>query len=140
MMTAKEYLCRYHNTLEEIKVKKQYIEFCKERESSISGPSYDFMPKSPNRDTEAPFVKWLIKRRTAEDELNELEEKARKVKEETETAISKLNDECSEMILFMRYLEWMTWEDIGSKLYCSAATIKRKHEKAIELLTNVINL
>ena len=133
-MTVKEYLCRYHNILEEIKVKKQYIEFCKERESSISGPSYDFMPKSPNRDTEAPFVKWLIKRRTAEDELNELEEKARKVKEETETAISKLNDECSEMILFMRYLEWMTWEDIGSRLYCSAATIKRKHEKAIELL------
>jgi DNA-directed RNA polymerase specialized sigma subunit len=133
-MTVKEYLCRYHNILEEIKVKKQYIEFCKERESSISGPSYDFMPKSPNRDTEAPFVKWLIKRRTAEDELNELEEKARKVKEETETAISKLNDECSEMILFMRYLEWMTWEDIGSKLYCSAATIKRKHEKAISEL------
>ena len=62
-MTVKEYLCRYHNILEEIKVKKQYIEFCKERESSISGPSYDFMPKSPNRDSEAPFVKWLIKRR-----------------------------------------------------------------------------
>ena len=35
-MTVKEYLCRYHNILEEIKVKKQYIEFCKERESSIS--------------------------------------------------------------------------------------------------------
>ena len=133
-MTAKEYLCRYHNILEGIKVKKQYIEFCKERESSISCPSYDPMPKSPNRDTEAPFVKWMIKRKTAEDELKELVKKSNMVKQETEKTIMALNDESYEMILVMRYLDWMTWEDIGSRLYCSAATIKRKHEKALELL------
>ncbi len=133
-MTVKEYLCRYHNILEEIKVKKQYIEFCKERESSISGPSYDFMPKSPNRDTEAPFVKWMIKRKTAEDELKELVKKSKLIKQETERTIMALNDESYEMILVMRYLDWMTWEDIADKLYCSAATIKRKHERAICLL------
>lgn len=133
-MTAKEYLCRYHNILEEIKVKQQYIEFCKERESSISGPSYDFMPKNPNRDTEAPFVKWMIKRKTAEDELKELVKKSKLIKQETERTIMDLNDESYEMILVMRYFDWMTWEDIASRLYCSAATIKRKHERAIGLL------
>ncbi len=38
------------------------------------------------------------------------------------------------MILIMRYIDWMTWEDIAERLYFSKATIKRKHEKAIELL------
>lgn len=108
-MSTKEYLCRYHNILEEIKVKKQYIEFCKEHESSISGPSYDPMPKSPNRDTEAPFVKWMIKRKTAEDELKELVKKSNLIRQETERTIMALNDESYEMILVMRYLDWMTW-------------------------------
>ena len=84
---------------------QQYIEFCKECELSISGPSYDFMPKIPNRDTEAPFVKWMIKRKTAEDELKA---KVSSIKVETEKTIMELNDELYEMILIMRYIEWMT--------------------------------
>ena len=133
-MTPKEYLCRYHNILEKIKIKKEYIEFCKDREKSISSPSYDPMPKSPNIDTEAPFVKWMIKRKTAEEELVELVKESNLIKQETERTIMALNDESYEMILVMRYLDWMTWEDIASRLYCSAATIKRKHERAIGLL------
>jgi len=133
-MTPKEYLCRYHNILEKIKTKKEYIEFCKEREKSISSPSYDPMPKSPNIDTDAPFVKWLIRRREAEDELVELKRQAELIKIETEKTIMELNNELYEMILIMRYIEWMTWEDISDRLYFSVATIKRKHGKAIEAL------
>ena len=133
-MTAKEYLCRYHNILEKINIKKEYIEFCKERESSISSPSYDPMPKSLNIDTEAPFVKWLIKRRTAEDELVVLQNEAEMIKLETEKTIMELNDETYEMILIMRYLDWMKWDDIADRLYASVATVKRRHEKALELL------
>ena len=92
------------------------------------------MPKSANRDTEAPFVKWMIKRKTAEDELKELVKKSNLIKQESEKTIMALNDESYEMILVMRYLDWMTWEDIADKLYCSAATIKRKHERAISEL------
>jgi len=133
-MTVKEYLCRYHNILEKIKIKKEYIEFCKQRGASLSSPSFDGMPKSPNYDTNPPFVKWLIKRKQAEDELKELEKKAEEVKLETEETIAELNDECYEMILIMRYIDWMTWEDIADRLYCSIATIKRKHEKALREL------
>ncbi len=53
---------------------------------------------------------------------------------ETEKKIMELDNETHEMILVLRYIDWMTWEDIGSRLYCSAATIKRKHEKAISEL------
>ncbi len=133
-MTPKEYLCRYHNILEKINIKKEYIEFCKEREMSISSPTFDAMPKSPNFNTEAPFVKWIIKRKQAEDELVVLRNEAERIKLETEKTIMELNDETYEMILIMRYLDWMKWNDIADRLYCSAATIKRKHEKAIGLL------
>ncbi len=92
------------------------------------------MPKSPNRDTETPFVKWLIRRREAEDELVELKRQANDIKLETEKTIMELNDELYQMILIMRYIEWMTWQDISSKLYFSVPTIKRKHEKAILIL------
>ena len=133
-MTPKEYLCRYHNILEKIKIKKEYIEFCKEREKSISSPSYDPMPKSPNIDTEAPFVKWMIKRKTAEEELVELVKESNLIKQETERTIMALNNESYEMILVMRYLDWKKWEDIANRLYISIATVKRWHIKALELL------
>ncbi len=136
-MTAKEYLCRYHNLMERIKIKEQYIEFCKQRGASISSPSFDGMPKSPTRDNEAPFVKWLIKRKQAEEELESLETRAKEVKLETEQTIMTLNNETYEMVLIMRYIDWMTWEDIAAKLYFSKATIKRKHEKAIEYLSKI---
>ena len=136
-MTPKEYLCRYHNILEKISIKKEYIEFCKQRGTSISSPSFDGMPKSPNKDNEAPFVKWLIKRKQAEEDLKNLETKAKEIKFETEQTIISLNNETYEMILIMRYIDWMTWEDIAARLYFSKATIKRKHEKAIECLKKV---
>ena len=133
-MTPKEYLCRYHNILEKIKIKKEYIEFCKDREKSISSPSYDPMPKSPNIDTEAPFVKWMIKRKTAEEELVELVKESNLIKQETERTIMSLNNESYEMILVMRYLDWKTWEDISSKLYSSPRTLRRRHDEAIKLI------
>ena len=133
-MDAKQYLCRYHNILEKIKIKEEYVSFCRERESSISSPSYDPMPKSPNIDTEASFVKWLIKRRTAEDELLELQKEAERIRLETEKKIMDLNDETYIMILIMRYLEWQKWVDIANRLYASVATIKRRHERALTML------
>ena len=107
--------------MEKIKIKKEYIEICKERERSISNPSYAPMPKSPNRDNEAPFVKWLIKRKQAEEDLKNLETKAKEIKFETEQTIISLNNETYEMILIMRYIDWMTWEDIAARLYFSKA-------------------
>lgn len=95
------------------------------------------MPKSPNRDTEAPFVKWLIRRREAEDELVELKRQANDIKLETEKTIMELNDELYQMILIMRYIEWMTWEDISNRLYFSVATIYRKIKMALSRFTSI---
>lgn len=133
-MDKKTYLCRYHNLLEKIQKKKEYIAFCHERAGSIPGPQYGERINNPSPSYEAPFVKWIYRGIEAEDELKELEAKAELVKQEIETAISKIEDETMQMILVYRYIDWLSWLEISNKVFWSIATVKRKHEQAIALI------
>lgn len=134
MMDKKTYLCRYHNLLEKIQKKKEYIAFCHERAGSIPGPSFGERVNNPSPSYEAPFVKWIYRAIDAEDELKDLEAKAELAKQEIETVISKLGDEDLQMILIYRYIDWLSWIEISNKIYCSLASIYRKHNEAIEKL------
>ena len=133
-MDKKTYLCRYHNIQEQIEKKKLYIEFCHERASAIPGPVYGERINNPSPSYEAPFVKWIYRAIDAEDELKDLEDKAELAKQEIETAISKIEDETLQMILVYRYIDWLSWLEISNKVFWSIATVKRKHEIAIEML------
>ena len=133
-MDKKTYLCRYHNLLEKIQKKKEYIVFCDERASSIPGQDFTTPRVDHTPSYEAPFVKWVIKAADAKRELESLEEQCTIVKAEIEMVISKLEDETLQMILVYRYIDWMTWSEIAAKVYWSIATVKRKHEIAIEML------
>lgn len=133
-MDKKTYLCRYHNIQEQIEKKKRYIEFCDERSLSILGPNYGERINNPNQNTEAPFVRWIFKRIEAEEELEELEKKLKVVKMEIEKAINTIQDEELQMVLTYRYIDWLTWDEICGRIYCSISSVKRKHEKAIDFL------
>ena len=133
-MDKKEFLCRYHNLQLRIEKLKDYIEFCHERSVSVGSPVYDGMPHSPNRPTEAPFVKWVYKALDAEQELKDLEAKLEVVRTEIETAISKLENEEYQQLLMYRYIDCLVWSEIEQKMFVSTTTRKRWHEKAIELL------
>lgn len=102
-MDKKTYLCRYHNLLEKIQKKKEYIAFCDERASSIPGQDFTTPRVDHTPSYEAPFVKWIIKAADAKRELETLEEQCGRVKAEIETAISKLGDEDLQMVLIFRY-------------------------------------
>lgn len=133
-MDKKTYLCRYHNLLEKIQKKKDYIAFCHERAGSIPGPQYGERINNPSPSYEAPFVKWIYRGIESEDELKELETKAELAKHEIETVISKLGDEDLQMILIYRYIDWLSWIEISNKIYCSLASVYRKHNEALEKL------
>lgn len=133
-MDKKTYLCRYHNLLEQIEKKKEYIAFCNERSSSIPGQDFTQPRVDHTPSYEAPFVKWILKASDAEAELRKLEEELPKVKAEIENAISKIGDEKLQMILIYRYIDWMTWYEISKKVYWSVASVKRKHEQALREL------
>lgn len=128
------YLCRYHNLIEKIEKKKEYIAFCNERAGSIPGPSYGERLNNPSPSHEAPFVKWVYRAIDAEGELKRLEEKATNARQEIETSIAGLEDETLQMILIYRYIDWLTWSEIAVRVYYSDKTVRRKHDLAIELL------
>lgn len=133
-MDKKTYLCRYHNLLEKIQKKKEYIAFCDERASSIPGQDFTTPRVDHTPSYEAPFVKWIIKAADAKRELETLEEQCGRVKAEIETAIFKLGDEDLQMVLIFRYIDWLSWIEISNKIYCSIASVYRKHNEAIEKL------
>lgn len=133
-MDKKTYLCRYHNLLEKIEKKKQYLTFCDERASSTPGPNYGERINNPNPNTEAPFVRWVFKKIETEEEIEELEKKLTEVKIQIEIAINTVQDEELQMILTYRYIDWLTWSDIGSKIFSSDKTIRRKHDQAVALI------
>ena len=60
-MDKKAYLCRYHNLLEKIEKKKEYIRFCDERAKSVPGQDFSIERVDHTPPYEAPFVKWVLK-------------------------------------------------------------------------------
>ena len=66
--------------------------------------------------------------------MKRLEDKAKNAKQEIETAIAKLEDETLQMILIYRYIDWLTWNEIATRVYYSDKTVRRKHDLAIGLL------
>lgn len=133
-MDKKSYLCRYHNLLEKIEKKKQYLDFCDERASSTPGPSYGERINNPNPNTEAPFVRWVFKKIETEEEIEELKKQLKEVKIQIEIAINSVQDEELQMILTYRYIDWLSWREIGLKIFYSDKTIRRKHDQALALL------
>ncbi len=133
-MDVIRFLCRYHNLQIQIAKKKEYIIFCDERSKSIPGPCFDKIGSSGTQNHEAPFVKWIYRKLDAETELKKLEEKSATAKLEIEDTISKLDDPELEMVLIYKYIDWLSWRDIAQRMYFSIATIRRKHDKALDLL------
>ena len=133
-MDKKEFLGRYHNLLEKIESKKNYIAFCAERARSVSSPCFSEPRVDHTPSYEAPFVRWIYKGIEAEEELEKLEKEAGFVRMEIEKAINTIQDEELQMVLTYRYIDWLTWDEICGRIYCSISSVKRKHEKAIELI------
>ena len=56
-MTAKEYLNQARHLDALINCRLREIDYWRDLSSSVSGTRFDGMPHSPNRPTEAPFVR-----------------------------------------------------------------------------------
>ena len=133
-LDKKEYLCRYHNLEVRIEKKKAYIDFCEEKARSIPGPVYDDMPHSPNPSTEAPFVKWVLRRIDAEAELKVLLDEAAVIKADTEATISKMINEEERRVLILHYIDWLPWSEIEDAMYQSKSSLMRLHRRALDNL------
>ena len=131
-MTAKEYLNQARHLDALINCRLREIDYWKELSSSVSGMRFDGMPHSPNRPTEAPFVRCLEKideiQRNVEKKIAYLV----RLKEKINTAIDKLESRDEQLVLRYRYLDDCTWEEISRMLNVSLRTVHRIHGSALQ--------
>ena len=131
-MTAKEYLNQARHLDALINCRLREIDYWRDLSSSVSGTRFDGMPHSPNRPTEAPFVRCLEKideiQRSVEEKITYLV----RLKEEINTAIDKLENRDEQLVLRYRYLDDCTWEEISRMLNVSLRTVHRIHGSALQ--------
>lgn len=134
-MTSKEYLERIGKLERKINAMKMRSKEYDRLSLSIPGPSYgEKIGSNPNRNTEAPFLKWIIKKHDLDLEIEKLEKKLKDMQADALLKIEELDNEDYKNVLMMRYIKYMEWNDICKSLFAARRTIMRWHEKALELL------
>lgn len=131
-MDSKEYLEQIRKLEHKIYCMKLRSDYYNTMSFSIPGPTYgEKIGSNPNRNIEAPFMKWLFKKDEIDREIVKLEEKLNFLKAEAIVKIEALENEDYKTILIKRYIEGYKWDDIASLIYVSKSTVKRWHEEAL---------
>lgn len=131
-MTAKEYLEQIGKLEHKIQCMKERAEYYDHMSLSIPGPSYgEKIGSNPNRNLEAPFIKWLIKLDEIKREIVKKEEEIKNLKADALLKIEALDNEDYKVILIERYFNQKTWNEIALKIYASEKTVRRWHENAL---------
>lgn len=76
----------------------------------------------------------LIQLAETERTVHEKETEFKRIYDEINNAIKKLEDDSLQMILYWHYLKFLTWEETAHKMNYGISTIKYKHKKALEKL------
>ena len=134
-MDAKEYLMQIKKFEHKIYCMKLRSEEYDRMSFSIPGPSYgEKIGSNPNRNTDAPFVKWIYKKIEIDEKIKSLEEKLKNIKSQALLIIEELENEDFKTILVKRYIEGENWDVIASAIFVSKRTAIRWHDAALELL------
>ena len=130
-MTAKEYLKQAylldHRINADIAEKERLRKMAYSIRSSGTDPHF-----SSTRMTEAPFTRTLEKLWAMEEQINAEIDRLVDLKAQIIKVIGALSDPDERMVLQYRYVENMTWEQIGDKLCMDESTIRRRHQRALQ--------
>jgi len=131
-MTAKEYLSRYHNTKVKIEKLQALVDTYIRLANEIPGIQFDAIRVDGGKSLKAPFEKWILKTLDYELEIKEMEMSLPKIKADILKTIKQLKDAEMERVLILRYIDWLTWNQIADEMYISNATVRRRHTQAID--------
>jgi DNA-directed RNA polymerase specialized sigma subunit len=130
-MQVKDYLSRYHNTKEKIKLLEKEIEEFIRLANSIPGISFDQLRVDGTKSLKAPFEKWIQKTLENEQKITLMKRKLPIIKGEIIGVINRLDDSKCKRLLIYRYIDWLSWDNIAKNLVYSSSTVRRWHEKAL---------
>ena len=134
-MTSKEYLMQIYNLDHKIYMMQLEADEYRRLADVIPGGNYDRpFVKPSNRNTEAPFVKWINKALDKEKEIEKEIERLNNLKVEVTSVISQIDNGNYRMVLMLRYLKSMKIEEIAETMHYSIPSVKRWHREALEVL------
>lgn len=131
-MTAKEYLSQAFLLDKRITAKERQLESLKAHAAYVS-PQITGMPK--NSPSQRSFVEeTAIKIADLENWIRSQIDELVRLRREIADAISAINHPEYEPLLEMRYLSFMSWEEIATTMDISLRYVFKQHNKALELV------
>ena len=107
------------------------------RENACSIPAV--MPKGgkvqTSPDGNAPFVRALMRMEEQEERINREIELLVELKDQIREVIGQVEDDNLRMVLAFKYLEGMSFEEIGDVLHANKSTVYRWHKQAVGKIT-----
>lgn len=129
-MTAKEYFSQARRLDNIIASDLAELSRLRELAKSVSSPCLEER-HNPNRPTEAPFTKCVIRLAEAEATLNDEIDRFVLLKEQMRAVIYGLKDPNEQMVIRYRYVHNMTWQQVGDELGIDKSSAKRWHDVAL---------
>lgn len=131
-MTPKDYLRQAFYMNREIDLLKMEVEQLKQLSTTVSSTQYGERISSPNRNTEAPFVRTLMKISSLEEKIKVKEsEQLSKKMEIAETIDNQVGDIEERTLLYARYVNDKSWDEIYDELHRSKSATHRLHALAL---------
>lgn len=84
-----------------------------------------------SRNADAPFVRSVEKILQMEAEINREIDRLVALKEQIRSVIAAVPDSNERLVLRLRYIQGLTWEQIGLEMNANERTIRRWHGKAL---------
>jgi RNA polymerase sigma factor (sigma-70 family) len=134
MNDVKEYLSRYHNTKVRIQKQQALVDEYIRLANQVPGIQFDKIRVDGGKNLKAPFEKWILKALDYELEIKDMEANLPTIKADILKTIEQLKDSEKERVLILRYIDWLTWNQIADEMYISRSTVKRWHLNALSLL------
>lgn len=129
-MTAKEYLSQAYRLDQRINNSIKEAVRLREMAMNLRSPSFE-----PNYDaspsTEAPFVRPLERVLELEEHINAEVDALVELKAQIHQVIDTAENNNEKIILRYRYLDNMTWAEIGAAMNADASSVRRWHNNAL---------
>lgn len=132
-MNAKEYLSQAWYLDKRIKTKERQIDWLRSHAAYVS-PKISDEPKVVVSGRRSPVEEAVVRITELENEINTSIAQLIRLKTEIAEAIRSVNSMECETLLEMRYLIFLSWEQIASQLDYSQDYIYHLHRKALGLV------
>ncbi len=131
-MNAKQYLSQAYRLNELINSNLSELQQLRVLSTTVSSSSLSGMPVSGTRNTEPAFVRCIQKITDLEKEINEEIDRLVDLKKEIRDVINDIASPNERLLLRLRYIEFMTWEQIAEQMHYSVVQIHRIHAGALQ--------